>query len=55
MSDAKKSGPCAKCGKKCTDAEFCFGCKKFVCEKCDINPMMGSHKVEEHFELGGDR
>jgi hypothetical protein len=26
---------CSLCGRDCTKADWCFGCKTFVCAKCD--------------------
>jgi hypothetical protein len=41
---------CFNCYTVCNEEDFCFGCKKYVCEKCGVNisPPFGSHDPEVH-------
>lgn len=44
---------CFKCKKDVTQDDFCFGCKQYVCEPCNVNALgirWGGHDVEEHYE-----
>lgn len=54
MAKAKTTahkGPCFQCGAPCTDDNFCFGCKAFICDGCDKAIMlMGQHEKEQHLE-----
>src|SRR5690348_7545175 len=51
--NAPKDGKCFNCSKPCTDEDYCFGCKHFICEKCgvnDYNVPMGSHEPGVHLD-----
>lgn len=45
---------CALCAEVVVDADYCYGCKSFVCETCDQVPVCGSHAVEEHVDTEPD-
>lgn len=54
--DAPDSGKCFNCGCCCTGEDYCFGCRKHVCESCDVNGLniLGyEHEPEEHLDDGG--
>lgn len=49
-------GPCAFCGLPCSDDDFCFGCKRLVCERCDKRPsaselLAPTHDAAQHGAL----
>lgn len=44
----KKEPRCYFCGKTCTEDEYCYGCKHYVCSDCDETGVFGDHTVEEH-------
>lgn len=47
--DIPAEGPCFHCGAKCTDDNYCCGCKAFICEGCEHEFVMGfGHSPEEH-------
>ena len=51
-SENKKS-KCYFCGLPCTYEDYCYGCKEFVCSKCDERGMeleFAPHSIEEHKE-----
>lgn len=41
-------------GGKCTEENFCYGCKQFICENHDISGPFGSHSPEEHLKWPED-
>lgn len=45
---------CFNCEKQCGEDSYCFGCKSFVCEDCDVSAasggLMGPHAREEHLK-----
>jgi hypothetical protein len=45
-------GPCFNCGRACAPGEYCFGCKRHVCDECAINLEIpfGAHTPEMHLE-----
>lgn len=45
--EAPKTGTCALCGATCAEENFCFGCKRHICDKHPESPW-GSHKPEKH-------
>ena len=46
------AGPCeGGCGTKCDAGNYCFGCKTFWCETCDVscgNYPWGGHAPNAH-------
>lgn len=43
--------PCFLCGGRTTKGDYCWGCKKFVCETCSQNPSLGpGHAPEDHLD-----
>lgn len=44
-----QSGECFNCKAPCTGDTYCFGCRCFVCERCDKSGgMIGAHTRDEH-------
>lgn len=44
-----------ECRAPCTDDDFCYGCKFFICEEHGVNMMVGhGHEVIEHWEVDED-
>ena len=43
-------GDCWNCGAPCVEAEWCDGCKEFLCRDCDSYGVSEStdHRVEAH-------
>ena len=43
-------GVCFHCEEPCTEEDYCYGCKTFVCAKCEpyYEGPDGSHRPEEH-------
>jgi len=41
-------GKCYFCGEEIDGMFYCFGCKEFVCAKCDETQECGLHRVEDH-------
>ena len=39
---------CYFCGKQVTEDDYCYGCKHFVCDDCNVEPVLGKHDVDEH-------
>lgn len=56
VADAPKTGKCFNCDKDCTQENFCFGCRKFICEKCDVScgGYGFGHRPEVHLEPPDD-
>lgn len=53
----EKIRACRFCAKTLTnDDQFCYGCKAYICEKCDVNwnPPMGIHSPSVHLEEPDD-
>lgn len=51
----KKEGPCFNCEKPCTEDDWCFGCKHFVCAVCGIHDHLGpGHSPSQHLESPED-
>lgn len=47
--ETEVSGRCAFCRRKCGESDFCYGCRRHVCEKCNVNyELMGFHEVRQH-------
>jgi len=48
---------CTFCDKKTTRAMFCYGCRYFVCSRCEaydsIASLGGKHTVETHRQCAG--
>lgn len=49
----ESSGLCFNCGKSCTSDFYCFGCKTYVCDKCEAGyskatAAMHGHVKEDH-------
>ena len=42
-STAAAGGPCVHCQKDCTDADYCYGCKSFVCDDCNQRSQLAPH------------
>lgn len=40
--------PCFLCGDACGSEHFCFGCGKYICDRCDEMEPVGSHEPKEH-------
>ena len=38
-----------RCKKRVTASWFCHGCQRYVCEKCDINHVIGPHEFKDHY------
>jgi len=45
---------CWFCRKIVGAEQFCFGCRKFVCDDCDWTSPTGDHDVMRHQELEGE-
>lgn len=42
---------CFNCNEPVPRGSFCFGCKEFVCDECDVNhDVWGGHSPEAHLE-----
>lgn len=42
---------CFNCNAACDEEHYCFGCKSYVCDACDLNiSLMGGHSAEEHLD-----
>jgi len=39
---------CYFCGTPCYEEDFCYGCRKYVCSRCDETHPVGHHQPEEH-------
>jgi len=39
---------CWFCRKIVGQEQFCYGCRKFVCESCNEIQCVGDHEVEDH-------
>ncbi len=54
MSNSEnKKAKCYFCSLPCNDEDYCYGCKEFVCSKCDERGMelyFAPHSIEEHKE-----
>ena len=47
----EESGNCAGCGTECTSDAYCYGCKHFICESCEVGMATGfGHPVSDHLE-----
>jgi len=43
---------CANCTSRATSSDYCFGCKRHVCNKCSTNVMLKmNHNVEDHWTV----
>lgn len=43
---------CANCHANAVQDDYCFGCKKFVCNKCSVNISLSmGHNVEDHWTM----
>jgi hypothetical protein len=50
----KVGGKCCGCNKDVSAEYFCSGCRKYVCDSCDVNTLnvpMGMHDHEDHLTL----
>jgi hypothetical protein len=46
-------GPCFNCGRIVSDYDWCYGCKQYVCELCNVNMnISGKHTRSEHLTKG---
>lgn len=51
MTKPGATARCHFCKKNATTEYFCFGCKHFVCERCEKHHnLMGEHDVKEHLK-----
>lgn len=52
MTEIPETGKCFECGVDCTkDNDYCYGCKTFICSKCEKSGVMGfDHDPEEHLQ-----
>jgi hypothetical protein len=43
-------GPCALCDASCTAEDYCYGCRKHVCQNCcsNLSMPMGTHEPADH-------
>lgn len=51
MADKAKEKKCVECEKPCDEDSYCFGCKHYICDACDVSAgmtPMGAHRVECH-------
>ena len=51
-----QTSTCFNCGKLLSEDNYCFGCKSFVCDDCDLRQYsgrVGSHPKEDHL-IGDD-
>jgi len=50
------SGWCAKCGRSATQDDYCYGCRRFVCERCEtaLGGIGPGHAVEAHWDNEDD-
>jgi len=41
---------CFNCQKSVDENSFCFGCKNYICDECDVNGinLFGKHQCEDH-------
>lgn len=55
-SDPPKQGNCFNCQAVTTDDLYCFGCRVFVCGKCDkVNALdLGPHTPKDHLRSQDD-
>lgn len=49
MSD-EKAQACAFCETPCSDDDFCYGCRTYVCSDCDVTygSLSGGHEPDDH-------
>lgn len=53
--DLPDPGKCFNCECLCTGEDYCYGCKAYVCEGCDVNGLniLGDeHEPREHLDYG---
>lgn len=51
------TGSCFNCGKPLTQDDYCFGCKEYICDKCDANGVTmppGRHEPTDHLDWDAD-
>jgi len=47
--DENKPKKCYFCGDLCTDEDYCWGCKEFICLDCDEQtPLLDEHIPNDH-------
>jgi len=46
----KEITQCYFCGEQCTEEDYCYGCKTYICEECDSirESPWGNHFPEDH-------
>jgi hypothetical protein len=46
---------CKLCGTKVKAGYFCWGCRSWICDECDVSqPWDRKHSVDEHLAKGGE-
>jgi len=50
INPPKPEGHCILCGRPTTNYDYCYGCKKHVCQECTQNyeDPRGKHHFEDH-------
>ncbi len=48
----KEQMQCYFCGGQCIEGQYCYGCKKYICDECETveDPPWGKHLPEDHQE-----
>lgn len=36
------------CQKRVTLAEYCYGCRRYLCARCEGNDVWGPHELSDH-------
>ncbi len=39
---------CYFCARAVDDEDYCYGCKEYVCETCDVAGCIGPHEAQDH-------
>jgi hypothetical protein len=45
---------CYLCRSSCKKDDYCHGCKKCICSRCDKNNVIGPHEPEAHRASPGE-
>lgn len=48
MAKKPKIPVCYFCKEVTDEDHYCYGCKHYVCDKCDKSSPFGDHNVEDH-------
>lgn len=58
MAPPKGDLTCFNCGKEVGDDFYCYGCKKCICDECDVSCgeyPQGSHQPGDHLVAPEER